>query len=107
MILWPRSTLPGLRFVYCGYIGGADDERGHGIAVDGSGCAYITGEVSSTEAENFPVINGLYSDLIMVTMMLLLPRSFLQVRRSPTAAISGASVYDRTVGFGIAVDSSG
>ncbi len=28
---------------YAGYIGGGDDEEGHGIAVDAAGAAYVTG----------------------------------------------------------------
>ncbi|HEX9202551.1 MAG TPA: C25 family cysteine peptidase, partial [Vicinamibacteria bacterium] len=43
--------------VYCGYIGGSGDEKGHGVAVDSSGNAYVVGETSSTEA-TFPVTGG-------------------------------------------------
>ena len=43
--------------IYCGYIGGLSGEYGYGIALDGSGNAYVTGETQSTEG-SFPVING-------------------------------------------------
>jgi FG-GAP-like repeat/Beta-propeller repeat len=38
--------------VYCTYVGGSGDDRAFGIAVDGSGSAYITGWTYST---NFPL----------------------------------------------------
>ena len=43
--------------VYCGFIGGIGDESAAGIAVDGSGNAYVAGFTSSNEA-SFPVKAG-------------------------------------------------
>jgi len=47
----------GSSLVYCGYLGGAGDDRGLGIAVDGAGNAYVCGKTESTEA-TFPVQVG-------------------------------------------------
>jgi hypothetical protein len=47
----------GTELVYCGYIGGAGDDSGSGIAVDLSGNAYLTGSTTSKE-DTFPVIFG-------------------------------------------------
>jgi Ca2+-binding RTX toxin-like protein len=47
----------GAGFAYAGYIGGDNDDRTFGIAVDGSGAAYVAGETFSDPA-TFPVING-------------------------------------------------
>jgi len=47
----------GTDLVYAGYIGGSDTDYGGGIAVDGAGNAYITGESWSNEA-SFPVTVG-------------------------------------------------
>ncbi len=44
--------------IYCGYIGGSGTDRGYGIAVDGTGAAYIVGETYSSETESFPVLAG-------------------------------------------------
>ena len=43
MLSWRRSTRPAPGLLYAGYIGGAGDEWGYGIAVDGVGNAYVTG----------------------------------------------------------------
>ena len=47
----------GTGLVYCGYLGGSGRDRGRGIAVDGSGHAYVTGHTGSTE-KTFPVWFG-------------------------------------------------
>ena len=47
----------GSDIVYCGYIGGSQDDEGRGISVDSAGCAYITGVTESDET-TFPVLVG-------------------------------------------------
>ncbi|MBM4430405.1 MAG: hypothetical protein FJ026_08690, partial [Chloroflexi bacterium] len=102
----PTQTLvidPAL-LVYCGYIGGADDDRANGIAVDRFGCAYVTGYTES-DATSFPVgvgpstvYSGGYADVFVAKI---------------DAAGSGL-IYcgyiggDRSeVGYDIAVDAGG
>jgi Beta-propeller repeat len=52
-----RVNPQGTALDYCGYIGGAHDDRGTGIAVDGQGNAYVTGFTDSYES-SFPVTVG-------------------------------------------------
>jgi hypothetical protein len=55
---WVAKVNPaGTALVYCGYIGGSGGEVASGIAVDGSGNAYISGHTSSPVA-TFPVKVG-------------------------------------------------
>jgi hypothetical protein len=100
-----KVNVSGTALVYCGYIGGSDFDYSNGIAVDGSGNAYVTGITESTEA-TFPVkrgpdltYNGGYYDAFVV-----------KVNASGRALvycgyIGGAS--DEYGYYGIAVDSSG
>ena len=46
----------GSSLIYSTYLGGSDDDRGFGIAVDPAGNAYVTGRTGST---NFPTANPL------------------------------------------------
>lgn len=47
----------GMKLVYCGYIGGNNEDSGYSIAVDHQGCAYVTGCTSSDDS-SFPVKDG-------------------------------------------------
>jgi hypothetical protein len=47
----------GANLVYCGYIGGKEEDLGSGIAVDDSGNAYISGHTKNNET-GFPVKVG-------------------------------------------------
>ena len=51
-----KINAAGSALVYSTYLGGNGNDYGHGIAVDGSGNAYVTGRTGST---NFPTANPL------------------------------------------------
>ena len=53
-----KLNAAGTGLDYCGYIGGRDEDRGYGVAVDGSGCAYVTGWTTNNAALFFPVLIG-------------------------------------------------
>ncbi|MBC7348495.1 MAG: SBBP repeat-containing protein [Candidatus Aminicenantes bacterium] len=48
----------GSGLVYCGFLGGSNDDGGAGIAVDSSGYVYVCGYTKSTD---FPVYGGPYT----------------------------------------------
>ncbi len=53
-----KLSAAGDAFAYSTYLGGTDDEEGHGIAVDDGGFAYITGYTGSYD---FPTTASAYS----------------------------------------------
>ncbi len=53
-----KVNASGASLAYCGYIGGTADDRGNGVAVDGSGSAYVIGQAISAESNSFPVVVG-------------------------------------------------
>jgi len=89
--------------VYSTYIGGNDYEEGNGIALDGSGDAYITGY---TRSSNFPTTPGAYDTThngyhdVFVVKLNLTGSSLVY-----STFIGGSSSND--VGYDVTVDSSG
>jgi hypothetical protein len=90
--------------VYCGYIGGSDAEFGTGIAVDGTGQAYVTGWTQSSEA-TFPVVGGPdltynsgYSDAFVAKV---------RADGSGLVYVGYIGGVDQDKGRGIAVDDAG
>ena len=93
----------GTALLYSGYIGGSGADQGNGIAVDGSGNAYVTGYTGSTEG-TFPVTvgpdltyNGGANDAFVA-----------KVNAGGTALVYGGYIGGGgdDPGLGIAVDSS-
>lgn len=52
-----QVQVSGVVLLYCGYIGGNRDDLGNGIALDHTGCAYVTGWTASAPP-SFPVLVG-------------------------------------------------
>jgi hypothetical protein len=92
----------GNGFLYATYIGGTSDDRGAGIAVDGSGQAYVTGSTLST---NFPVASAAYSRLNGSL------HDAFALKLSANGSMLAYSTYlggsNAEYAYGIAVDSSG
>lgn len=103
----------GTNVIYATYLGGSGDDAGAAIAVDASGCAYVTGSSSSLD---FPVVNPL-----SVSKPRGLPMGFV-ARLDPNGAtlvystlLGGTALATPDIGggfpytspTGIAVDGSG
>ena len=107
-----KVNAAGTALVYAGYIGGSGNDFGNGIAVDGSGNAYVTGVTFSTDA-SFPVVGGpdlTYNDRgdafvakVNTAGTGLVYASY--VGGALSAPVTGTSGNDQ--GLGIAVDGSG
>ncbi len=93
----------GTALEYAGYVGGADSEAGRGIAVDGAGNAYLTGQTSSSEA-SFPVTVGPDGTFNGVQDAFLAKVNAAGTALEYAGYLGGAG-DDR--GYGIAVDAEG
>ena len=98
-----KLNASGTALVYSTYLGGNSSDVGYGIAVDGSGNAYVTGVTGSS---NFPTTTGAYQTSLgggygnaFVT----------KLNASGTALVYSTYLGGNTsdYGYGIAVDGSG
>ncbi|MFQ6009213.1 MAG: SBBP repeat-containing protein, partial [Candidatus Zixiibacteriota bacterium] len=87
---------------YSTYLGGESDDEGHGIAVDNSGNAYVTGRTLST---NFPTQNAYQTDQpgwdVFVTKFSATGDSLIY------STYLGGNGANGDCGYGIAVDDTG
>jgi hypothetical protein len=99
-----KLSADGTSLVYAGYIGGSGLDQCYGIAVDGSGNAYVTGQTDSTEA-SFPEVGG--PDLIYNggTRDAFVAKVSADGTSLVYAGYIGGSGYD--FGGGITVDGAG
>jgi hypothetical protein len=90
----------GNGLAYSTYLGGGGNDLGRGIAVDGSGSAYVTGSTTSTD---FPTLNPYQTDQVSNDVFV--------TKLSPAGNGLVYSTYlggdDLDYGYGIAVDASG
>jgi len=99
-----KINASGSALVYSTYLGGRSDDFGRGIAVDGSGNAYVTGNTTSTD---FPTANPLQA---MQATNGGGPDAFVAKINAAGSALVystylGGSGWDE--GFGIAADGAG
>jgi hypothetical protein len=101
-----KLNATGTALVYSTYIGGNSDEEGRGIAVDGSGNAYVTGYTQST---NYDVTTGAFQTTKSTTNPSEKDVFVTKLNATGTALVYstyiGGSGDDR--GYAIAVDGSG
>ena len=98
-----KVNAAGTALLYSGYIGGSGSDFGFGIAVDGSGNAYVTGQTDSTQT-TFPVTVG--PDL---TYNGGIDAFVVKVNAAGTALLYAGYIggNGEEIGSGITVDSSG
>ncbi|HEU5431899.1 MAG TPA: SBBP repeat-containing protein, partial [Thermomicrobiales bacterium] len=98
-----KLSTNGGGLVYSTYLGGNGNDAGRGIAVDGFGSAYITGETSST---NFPTTPGAF-DTVLTTFQSDAFVTKLNANGTALAYSSFLGGRGLDVGTAIAVDGFG
>jgi len=96
-----KFSSAGNSLVYSTYLGGSDSDKGYGIAVDASGCAYVTG---GTESSDFPTQDPFqtdpgWGDDVFVTKFSAAGNSLVY-----STYLGGSGTEE---GWGISVDASG
>ncbi|OGD22760.1 MAG: hypothetical protein A2W03_03275 [Candidatus Aminicenantes bacterium RBG_16_63_16] len=99
-----KVNASGTSLAYCGYIGGTQDDRGYGIAVDASGNAYVTGYALSTQT-SFPVVAGSYDPVHNGLKDAFVAKVSAAGSALVYCTYLGGSADD--AGYGIALDGSG
>ncbi|MDI6784800.1 MAG: SBBP repeat-containing protein, partial [bacterium] len=99
-----KLNLFGTELIFSTFIGGSSDEESYDIAVDNTGCSYITGYTISTD---FPVTANAFQQtnhgwLDVFVSKLNLNGSALVY----STYLGGSSMYN-DIGYGIALDSCG
>jgi hypothetical protein len=98
-----KVNAAGTGLVYCGYIGGEGDDFAYGVAVDGAGNAYVTGETSSKAT--FPLTTGPSLTYGGGSYDAFVAKVKPDGSGFAYCGYIGGSALDR--GYGIAVDSQG
>jgi len=100
---WDRSQPLYIdpQLAYSTYLGGNDYDYGYGIAVDGSGCAYVTGEAYSTDFPTANPYDGSWNGASDVFITKFSPFGSSLIY----STYLGGNDYDH--GYGITVDGSG
>jgi len=96
-----KLTAAGNALSYSTFLGGGGDDYGYGIAVDSSGCAYVTGK---TPSYNFPITNAYDSSYNNNTDVFVTKFTASGNALSYSTFLGGSNI---DYGYGIAVDSSG
>ncbi len=87
---------------YASYLGGSERDYGHGIAVDGAGNAYVTGETSS---DNFPTTAGSFQPTAVGNIDPFVTRLSADGSSLIYSTYLGGSLND--IAYAIAVDAAG
>lgn len=95
-----NSTGTGL--IYSTYLGGFGEDHGYGIAVDGDGCAYVTGK---TRAEDFPTTPGAYDTSCNIQDVFVTKLNSSGTDLIYSTFLGGSA--DGECGYAIAFDESG